>query len=211
MNLKLRFFTVFLIAFAVSFAVLNGRFLYAEFRFWTLAGTLKKNMTQLLDKGQLPLAEPAVAKEKPLPNQADLIIEDIGVSAPIVFGISTNIGDIYKNLENGVVHYSTSSKPGQKGASLILGHSSAYPWYKGSYGSVFALLGKLKAGDKIFVRYSDGQTFAYSVKQSIVFTPFQNDSRLTQIEQTQKPTLVLVSCWPVGTNYKRIAIEAEQI
>lgn len=207
--MKAQFFIVFLIAFVASFAILNGRFLYAEVRFWTLADTFKKNATQSLNNERLPIAESV--KEKPLPNQANLVIENIGVSTPIVFGASTDTNDIYKNLENGVVHYSTSPKPGQNGASMILGHSSAYPWYKGAYGSVFALLGKLKAGDKIFVKYSDGRTFAYSVKQSVIFTPFKNDSRLSLIEQTQKPTLVLISCWPVGTNYKRIAIEAEQI
>jgi LPXTG-site transpeptidase (sortase) family protein len=207
--MKLRFLIVFLIAFVASFAVLNSRFIYAEVQFWALAGTFKENLTQLLDKGQLPIAK--TVKERPLPNQANLIIESIGVNTPIIFGVNTDTGDIYKNLENGVVHYSTSPKPGQNGVSVVLGHSSAYPWYKGAYGSIFALLGKLKVDDKISIQYSDGRTFAYLVKQSIIFTPFKGDDRLTQIEQTQKSTLVLISCWPVGTNYKRIAIEAEQI
>lgn len=148
-------------------------------------------------------------KKTVLPDKATLIIGTIGVSVPIVFNTESDTKSIYKSLENGVVHYSDTPKPGMDGISIILGHSSAYPWYKGAYGSVFALLGKLKPGDKIYIKYSDGQTFAFSVKQSIIFSPFKKDARLTQIEKSDWPTLVLISCWPIGTNYKRIAIQAE--
>jgi sortase (surface protein transpeptidase) len=59
------------------------------------------------------------------------------------------------------------------------------------------------------VNYDDGQSFVFSVKQSIIFSPFVEDNRLKEIEKSEKPTLVLISCWPVGTNYKRIAVQAE--
>jgi LPXTG-site transpeptidase (sortase) family protein len=198
--MKLKFLFVFVAAFVLIFAVLNSRFIYANLKFWLEGGTAHERnsppKTESVQKGQLP-------------DGATLIIDGIGVRTPIIFGVGDNVKNVYKNLENGVVHHSGTPKPGMNGVSIILGHSSAYPWYKGAYGSVFALLGKLKAGDKIYVKYSDGRTFVFSVKQSIIFSPFKENPQLTQIEKSEKPTLVLISCWPIGTNYKRIAVQSE--
>jgi LPXTG-site transpeptidase (sortase) family protein len=200
---RLRFFSVFVVAFILMFAVLNSRFVIANVKFWVLGGVVPPPIIS----DNLPKIEPD--KKIVLPDKATLVVGGIGISAPVVFGAGSDTKNIYDNLENGVVHYSSTPKPGMDGVSIILGHSSAYPWYKGVYGSVFALLGKLKTGDKIYVEYGDGQTFAFSVKQSIVFSPFKEDTRLAQIEKSEKPTLVLISCWPIGTNYKRIAVQAE--
>ena len=187
------------------FVVLNGRFLYANVNYWLGSGQAPAR-----DQSSAFSALPPTDKT-PLPNRATLVIEKLGISAPIVFGVSSNNDAILKNLENGIVHYSNTPKPGLEGVSIVLGHSSAYPWYRGAYGSVFTLLGKLQPGDKFSVRYDDGRIFNFAVKQSVVFSPFADDSRLTQIEKTPGTFLVLVSCWPVGTNYKRIAVQAELI
>jgi LPXTG-site transpeptidase (sortase) family protein len=201
--MKKRFLLIFIVSFIIIFSVLNSRFVIANIKFRTLPKTIPSPIVP----SSLPRIE--TSKELVLPDRALLVISKIGVSAPIVFGVSSEAKIIYNNLEKGVVHYSDTPKPGMKGTSIILGHSSAYPWYRGAYGSVFALLGKLKAGDKIYVNYDDGQSFVFSVKQSIIFSPFVEDNRLKEIEKSEKPTLVLISCWPVGTNYKRIAVQAE--
>lgn len=209
--MRRRFLFVFLSAFIFIFGILNYRFVVANFRYWAAPGTIVTKNS--LDKARLfPLARDVFTK--PLPDQANLVIDNIGVNAPIMFGGSTNTDAIYKRLENGVVHYSTTVKPGAKsqGLSILLGHSSAYPWYRGNYGSVFALLNKLKPGDRFYIQYADGRIFVYQVKQSIVFNPFDaSDVRLNDIEKDPKPSLVLVSCWPVGTNYRRIAVHAELV
>ncbi len=204
----MRFLKIFIVSFILIFAVLNGRFLYANLNYWFRNGSLS---TQNLIPNSALFQSAKGQSTKSLPDKATLIIEKIGVSAPIVFGSSNDNTAILNNLENGVVHYSDTPKPGLEGVSLILGHSSAYPWYKGHYGSVFALLGKLNPGDKFSVLYADGRVFNFIVKQSLVFSPFGNDARLTAIEKTPGSSIVLVSCWPIGTNYKRIAIQAELI
>lgn len=208
MGLKLRFLTIFIITFVVFFAVLNSRFVAANVRFWLLTGADQSNLVSNQKITPLPveLSKPQTAL---LPNQATLVINGLGISAPIIFNVPDDARQIYDQLENGIVHYSSTPKPGLPGVSVILGHSSAYPWYKGRYGSVFALLGHLKPGDRFYVQYSDGRRFNYVVKQSIVFRPLIDDPRLTQIENNPRSSLVLVSCWPVGTNYKRIAVQAE--
>lgn len=207
----MKFIKFFIITFVLIFAVLNGRFLYANVNYWLKTSPKTENKTSPAPSSSpIPSPTPLVKKQpEALTNTAILSIEKLGISAPIVFGTSNVNAEIFKNLERGVVHYSDTPKPGLDGVSIILGHSSAYPWYKGRYGSVFALLGKLAPGDKISVTYDDGQILTFAVKKSIVFAPFTNDSRLTEIEKTPGASLVLISCWPVGTNYKRIAVQAE--
>ncbi len=204
--MKVRFLFIFIGTFVAFFAVLNIRFLAAGVRYWLVPGTIIREDS--LEQAKLfPLAKDV--STRPLPDTATLVIDSIGVSAPIVFNAPTDSDSVYKNLENGVVHYANTPKPGLPGVAVILGHSSAYPWYKGSYGSVFALLGKLKPGDKFYVRYEDGRLFVYTVKQSIVFNPFSPGGKLDELERASGSTIVLVSCWPVGTNYRRIAVQAE--
>jgi hypothetical protein len=35
-----------------------------------------------------------------------------------------------KELENGIIRYPGSAKPGENGTSFIFGHSSNFPWVK---------------------------------------------------------------------------------
>lgn len=204
-SLYVRFALIFIGAFLVFIFILNSRFLGANIEY-ILNPPVKGNPSPF------PLAENLL--DTPLPNQATLVIDNIRARAPIIFNTSTtSVGnkDIYKQLENGVVHYSTTPKPGERGTAVILGHSSAYPWYRGDYGSVFALLSKLAPGERFQVNYSDGRIFTFEVKQSLVFNPLEDDSRLTAMEQSSRPSIILVSCWPVGTDYRRLAVRAELV
>jgi len=157
----------------------------------------------------LPVAQGA--ETLPLPSNARLVIDSIGVNAPIVFDVQNNNDLIYKQLENGVVHYSATAKPGNTGTAIVLGHSSAYPWYKGNYGAVFALLSKLNVGDRFYVQYSDGRTFIFEMVSATIFNPFTDDQKIKDLEETSGSNIILLSCYPVGTNYKRIAIFAQQV
>ncbi|HUO75633.1 MAG TPA: sortase [Candidatus Paceibacterota bacterium] len=205
----IRLAVIFCSTFVVAFLLLNYRFVAAEVQYSIAPGTIQTK-NSLGDAIRLLPQAKAVA-DKPLPDNAKLVIDKIGVDAPIVFNVPDNTDLIYNQLENGVVHYSITAKPGTPGTGIILGHSSAYPWYKGKYGAVFALLTKLNAGDQFYVQYSDGRTFVYEVKESLVFNPFNASARLTELENAPGNNLILVSCYPVGTNYLRIAVRAQQI
>lgn len=207
--IAVRLLVIFLVTFVGAFLLLNLRFVEKNVQYLVAPGTIRTRDTLGDAIRLLPLAQNV--QPKPLPDQATLVIDSIGVRAPIVFNVPDDNGAIYGNLENGIVHYSNTAKPGNPGAAVLLGHSSAYPWYKGDYGAVFALLSKLKVGDRFYVQYSDSRTFVYEMQQSIIFNPFANDERLTALENAQGNTLILISCFPVGTNYKRIAVQARQI
>jgi len=141
----------------------------------------------------------------------NLEIPALNIGAPIVFEPTTSEQRIYSALEKGVVHYAETPKPGQPGTSIIIGHSSVYPWYKGDYGYVFSKLSKLKTGDIINIE-NNGQIFSYKVNRSIVFSPTDSDDfSLRELESTDGSSIVLMTCWPTGTNAKRVAVRADLI
>ncbi len=140
-----------------------------------------------------------------------LDIPILNIGAPIVFEPTTSEQRIYSALENGVVHYAETPKPGQPGISIIIGHSSVYPWYKGNYGYIFSKLSKLQTGDIITIE-NNGQILSYKVSRSIVFSPTDSDDfALRELESTNSSSIVLMTCWPTGTNAKRVAVRADLI
>lgn len=207
--ITIRLLLIFLGTFTAAFLILNMRFVEKSVQYWVAPGTIQSRDT-LGDAVRL-FPQAANVSAAPLPDNARLVIDKIGVDAPIVFEPSTETDAIYKRLEDGVVNYSSSAKPGNPGTAVILGHSSAYPWYKGEFGAVFALLSKLKPGDRFYAQYEDNRTFVYEVAQSVVFNPFQEDSRLNELEMLQGDSVILISCYPVGTDYLRIAVRAVRV
>ncbi|MDO8557849.1 MAG: sortase [bacterium] len=135
-----------------------------------------------------------------------LSIPKLHVSAPIV-ETSRDLKILDKDLESGVVRWPADAKAGgEEGAMILLGHSSAPMTYKGTYGSVFALLDKLEKGDRISV--SGRETRTYRVVERLIINPktYKED-----FQGLAGDNLVLVSCWPVGSRLQRIAVRAERI
>lgn len=204
-----RIFKAFIISSVAVYTFINGPTLYANAQFWF------KSVNKLSDESKLAVIRPirlplSDIDEQPLPNQATLTIEKINVSVPIVFGISTDTKAIYDNLIKGVVHYSATAKPGQGGASIVMCHSSLYPWQYSPYGAPCALLNKLQLGDRITVRYSDGRVFNYTMEESLVFDPLtgKDNDKLAEFEHSTKPTLFLVTCYPTNSAKYRITVKS---
>lgn len=133
-------------------------------------------------------------------------IPKINVSAPVVFEPSIAEEAVQKSLQNGVVHYGISVKPGQAGNSVIVGHSSNDWWEPGNYKFVFVLLDKLIIGDTFSVDF-DGKKYIYEVYGSKVVEP----TDLSVLAHTENPTMTLITCTPPGTSWKRLVIKAKQI
>ena len=110
-----------------------------------------------------------------------------------------------QELEKGVVRYPGTSKPGETGNAFIFGHSSNYPWMKGEYNSVFALLDQLSFGDEIIVYYNQ-KKFTYIIREKKVVKP--GNVKVLERDETKKE-LSLMTCWPIGTTLNRLIIFAE--
>ncbi len=156
-----------------------------------------------------PDATPVTPAPKPDPNKpATIEIPSIGVNAPVIFSETTTVEwRIQIALRSGTVHYGTTAVPGQNtGNVVIIGHSSGQPWAPGDYKWVFTLLNQVKVGDQIQINYQ-GIPYIYQVTDTRVISP--DDTSV--LNQTDSPTLSLITCTPVGTSKNRLVVHAKQI
>ncbi|MBC7746724.1 sortase [Pedobacter sp.] len=140
-----------------------------------------------------------------------LIIPKINVEAPVVYGV-TSLADapVQSALKGGVVHYpipGANSMPGQKGNTVILGHSSNDVFDDGDYKFIFVQLDKLQPGDTFYINY-ESTRYTYTVTKKEIIEP-NEVSKL--ILPTDKPMATLVTCTPAGTALRRLVVYAEQI
>lgn len=142
-------------------------------------------------------------------NDPKVIIPKINVEIPVVYD-QTSIDEaaIQKSLEQGVVHYSTTSSPGQKGNSVIFGHSSNNIFNKGKYKFAFVLLSHLEIGDT-FTLTKDGKQYVYKIYEKRVVKP--NDISVLNPIADKTATATLITCDPPGTSLNRLIVVGEQI
>ncbi|MFH1444127.1 MAG: sortase [Candidatus Peregrinibacteria bacterium] len=115
--------------------------------------------------------------------------------------------DIQMALEQGVVHYPGTAKPGQAGNFFVTGHSSYYPWATGGYKTVFARLHMLSEGDDYWVYYG-GDKHRYVVRSKYEVKP----SNVDVLDQPADRRLsTLMTCTPVGTTLRRLIISSEEV
>lgn len=140
-----------------------------------------------------------------------VIIPKINVDAPVVYDVpSLDEKVVQEKLKSGVVHYpipGASSVPGQKGNTVILGHSSNDVFDDGGYKFVFVQLDKLNPGDTFYLNYQ-GTRYTYNVTEKKIINPTEVNQLVLN---TDKPMATLVTCTPPGTALKRLVVIAEQV
>lgn len=136
-----------------------------------------------------------------------LSIPKIDTTAPIVFLTSRDENAIYEGLKYGYVHYARTALPGESGDSVFFCHSSTRHGSSGDFDTLCANLDKLERGDEIVIGNE-------TTKLRYVITSRTNDYNPSDpniFRKTQRPTMEIISCWPVGTNRYRIVVRAELI
>ncbi len=167
--------------------------------------TVVANVSWQLRQANHSTSAPPAPAVTPFVTADHLLIPSINVDAPVFY--DTEITDSVGKLPDGVVHVRGTAAPGQIGTVFILGHSSGYWWQSGAYTQVFALLDKLTAGDEIYLNHA-GVTYRYRVTSSETVRPDAAD-QLTQ--PTDRRSLNLMTCTPVGTTLNRLIVHAELI
>lgn len=139
----------------------------------------------------------------------EVIIPKINVQIPVVYDTnSTSEAVIQDALENGVVHYSTTVMPGEKGNSAIFGHSSNNIFNKGKYKFAFVLLHKLEPGDIFYLTY-DKKVYTYKVFNKRIVPP--EEISVMDAVPDKTATVTLITCDPPGTSTNRLVVWGEQI
>ncbi|MGE5393078.1 MAG: sortase [Candidatus Saccharibacteria bacterium] len=136
-----------------------------------------------------------------------LLIPALGIDAPILYPTEASEQTFQQHLQNGVVHYPGTAGPGQLGNVYIFGHSSDYLWAKGDYKNVFAVLPRIKVGDRVILTDGNGREFVYKVSETMVAEP--TDTSLLGQKDYQDKFLTLQTSYPLGTALKRFIVIAK--
>lgn len=162
-------------------------------------------------QGDLLALLPAVG-----PPENRIIIPRLSLNVPLVTPSYASLlnedwdrleEDIQIALEDGVVHYPGTARPGQAGNFFVTGHSSYYPWAEGAYKTIFARLHELQIGDEYWIYYG-GDKYRYKIMSKKEVKP-TNVSVLDQ--PTHRRTGTLMTCTPVGTTLRRLIVSSEEI
>lgn len=142
---------------------------------------------------------------KPVNTDFSIVIPKIKINANVVKNVDPFDSRIYqKALTQGVAHAKGSGLPGFPGNVFIFAHS-AINWYQASqYNSIFYLINKLEPGDEIFIYYK-GSKYRYSVTEKKIVDADEINYLSNNLNTS---SLTLMTCWPPGTNSKRLIILA---
>ncbi len=138
-----------------------------------------------------------------------VIIPKIGASERVIPNVdASNPSEYVPALQKGIAHAKGSVFPGIVGTTFLFAHSTDSIWDVGRYNAVFYLLKDLTVGDDIIVFFQNHR-YNYKVTNTEIVDPSQVNL-LTKAQQTQEQ-LVLQTCWPPGTTWKRIIVVAKPV
>ena len=198
-----RLYKPFILIFLVSLLIINWHDISFFFNYRFISSQLS-NLSEKIKPAQVELSDDDYfAKE----NSIEIL--KIGLEAPIISVKDDNEKDFEVALKRGVLLHPISALPGERGTTIILGHSAPVGWPDINYDDVFNRLNELEKGDEIIVHYNHLR-YIYKVNKKDIFYPEDEQSFLP--ENNEKiPFLVLLTCWPSGKDLQRFAIFAELI
>lgn len=138
-----------------------------------------------------------------------VIIPKINVEIPVDYGLTSMSEDVVQQgLENGVVHYPSTVKPGEAGNAAFFGHSSNNIFNPGKYKFAFVLLSNLQPGDMFYLTYNK-KVYAYKVFDKKVVNP--DETWILNPVEGKTATAALITCDPPGTTLHRLVVWGEQV
>lgn len=145
----------------------------------------------------------------PKDSNFSILIPKIGASATIFPNVDPNNPEEFLPiLSKGIAHAKGSVFPGMKGNVYLFAHSTDNWWNVGRYNAVFYLLKDLRAGDEIVI-FFENQRYEYKVAYTTVADP--TDVGYLTASHEGESRLVMQTCWPPGTTWKRLYVIARPV
>lgn len=195
----------------VQFRVVQARGIHFVVGHQPTSATQQKNTTAVPQEETTPGFAQILEGDKeqillPKDTQFSIVIPKIGASAKISPNVDPGNQEAFLPiLQKGIAHAQGSVFPGMQGNIYLFAHSTDNWWNVGRYNAVFYLLRDLTLGDEIIVFFEE-RRYEYVVSQTIIADP--NDVSFLAQPHTGKEKLVLQTCWPPGTTWKRLYIIA---
>lgn len=149
------------------------------------------------------------AKEKiliPPDENFSIVIPKIGAAERIQENVDpSNEKEYLDVLTHSIAHAKGTSFPGLAARTYIFAHSADNFWNVGRYNAVFYLLKELENNDDIFIFFK-GKRFNYKVFDKKIVDA--DDVQFITQNPVSGEEMVLQTCWPPGTAWKRLLIFA---
>ena len=155
-----------------------------------------------------PLIDPEGNPIVPVNTDFSLIVPSVGINAPIVAGVNpVSKAGYLQALKQGVAHASTSFYPDENGTVYLFSHSTNYEWFIKNLNAVFYYLKNIEPGQLVVVMYR-GNRYTYKIREKQIISA-KEISYL--VPQTGSRNLILQTCWPPGSTWKRMLIFADLV
>lgn len=217
--LVLRSLGNFLVLFSLfGVAMTFGPAIYQEIRFRTDQAAGVKyvvedptiaNLSRQIDQQQSLFVNGKDRAIVPLNTDFDIIIPKIGANAIVIPNVDpTDEQQYLAALKKGVAHAKGSVFPGMQGTTYLFAHSTDNWWDVGRYNAIFYLLKDLQPSDSVTI-FFNGKRYDYSVRNIQIVDPSEV-SYLVNAQNTPEQ-LVMQTCWPPGTTWKRLLVVADPV
>lgn len=142
----------------------------------------------------------------PKDTEFSILIPKFGVNSRVFPNINpADSNDFLPVLQKGIAHAKGTLFPGSKGNIYLFAHSADNFWDAGRYNAVFYLLKDLTPQDEIVIFFQD-KRYNYTVINLKILDP--KDVGYITSAKTGKEVLILQTCWPPGTTWKRLLVFA---
>jgi LPXTG-site transpeptidase (sortase) family protein len=144
----------------------------------------------------------------PKDTQFNIVIPKINANANIVPNVDPGNEEAFTDaLQHGVAHAKGTVFPGHRGNIYLFAHSTDSWWNVGRYNAIFYLLKDLSTGDEV-ITYFENIRYNYTVTETKIVDP-SDVSYLVDSQKAPDETLILQTCWPPGTTWKRLLVFAK--
>lgn len=177
----------------------------ASFRIKTLARGLSGSKNTLTGFGELLwFAEKGVSL--PADREFGLAIPRLGINTKVLHSVDTGKKESYKiALGQGAAHAEETALPNEPGTTYIFGHSTDSILNISRYNAVFYPLQYIEEGDDVILFYN-GEIQPYTVEEKKIVEA--DETSYFSLGSADK-RLVLQTCWPPGTTWKRLVVTAK--
>lgn len=162
-----------------------------------------------LAEAQKTLAVQAEAENWGVDSYFSLVIPKINASSSVIANVDASDEAAYvEALKQGVAHAAGTYFPGQGDTVFLFAHSTDSPVNIARYNAVFYLLRKLEPGDEITVFFAD-KKYKYRVTEKV--NTSADDVSWLEAGNSEGERLILQTCDPPGTTWRRLLIIAEPV
>lgn len=197
---------VVIIIFAISFTPIIEQEINYRFKEEEENVVIKNQMLVNLAEADKVIEVQKEAESLGVGSYFSVVVPKIDAASDVVANVDTSEKEEYlEALREGVAHAKGTYFPGQGENIFLFAHSTDSPANFSRYNAVFYLLRKLDEGDKIILYFAD-KKYVYEVEDK--FTTNINDTTWIT-ESTDGERLLLMTCDPPGTTWRRLIISAK--